>query len=334
MHSSYLRTMFDKTFFKPREPFLWILVAILAALSIQVCAEETQGDNGAIEPGVYADNKGARYYIDRGGLTASGRVAYRIHQDKRGGFHALFMTGPLDDHPFWIPGFARRIGASRGHIYGFFSTNLAEPFCLGAPLSLVVDAAGTIHIRSYRSIHDAVSRNCAFSSPTHLSLEPTHIITLQLLNKDDSRSSPIGANSVLVPGEYDDGTPDHRYRLEAGKAERGRPVWRLTGGERKKNFQGISAFFMGGAAKGHPLFSGRGFDLQMPEGLIYGQLKSGWSADPFCSGAVITLIPVGKLLEVVSFASVIDQSSRSCMFTGGGAPVQEMPTASFTLYLK
>ena len=312
----------------------WVCATLLLLFSLQLRAESPLDASSLIEPGVYTDTRGSRYRVDRGGIRADGRIAYRIRQEKPFGFHALFLTGDLEGHPFWAPNIVKRIGARNGLIYGFFSSNLLEPFCLGAPLSLAADGTGAIHIGSYRSIHDAASRNCAFSNPGRLREEPTHTITLRLHEKDDSRSAPIGANSELIPGEYGDGGPNHHYRLESGKAERGRPVWRLAGGERKKNFQGVSAFFMGGPAKGHPLFTSRNFDLQMPESLVYGQLKSGWDTDPFCSGAVVTLVPVGKLLEVVSFAAVIDQSSRSCMFTGGGAPVQEMPTASFTLFPK
>ena len=288
-----------------------------------------------IEPGVYSDKRGDRYVVKRLGDTETGRTAYTIKYEKAK-WDALVITGQAINHPLLPAALTSGLSSRENPIYGVSNKDWAEPFCLGAPISLATVGPGVIRIEGYRKIIDSSSRTCPFSDSNSLQSNPSHTITLNLVTQDESGSSPEGMFAKgLVPGEYGDmaGQGQHLFKLTKIKSDKGRSLWKFEGGDKRNNFQGVSGTFIEGSPKGHPLFSQKGFSLQMPDGLIYGQLKRGFGSDPFCDGSVAALMPVANNLELISFTVLTDPTSRTCTFAGPTHRVKEAATSSFALKL-
>lgn len=287
-----------------------------------------------IEPGQYRDSKGDIYNVDRGPVTADGRTAYRVLHNKKL-FMGLFLSGATEYHPFLPKGTSNTVSRfSEGPAYGFSADNWSEPFCLGALISLRPKGHGQLEVSGYRRINDTASRTCSFSFEQYQQTTPTHSFVLTLVSPDSSNSLPIGSSASLSAGEYTDASGEHLYKLKQVKQYQGRNVWLIDGGDKRNNFKGVSGMFVDGPPKGHPAFTGPNFSLHMPGGLIYGQLSKGWGKEPFCSGTTLAIFPMGKRIELISFAVITDRVSRTCMFVGPDPKIQEVPTGSITLVTK
>ena len=319
--------------------FLAILFPLIATAQLMDVDQRSQveqladnpgsnsGIDGSLVPGRYVDDRGAPYRIDRGGRIAGGRTPYRIRSDD-GRFYVIVASGDAIGNFLLGPGNSVLAALGKGPLYGISSADMREPFCLGSLVSAVAVDGRTVKVWGHVGVNDTVSRSCAFSNKSSILLVPTQNMTLHLQSADESRSASVNSPGELVAGTYTsgvNGTGSQRYQVVLVRQKNGRNFWKFSGGQ--PGNPPIGATLIDGPIQGHPLFP-PGFKLKLIDGLAYGVLDRGWGTEPFCTGSLVALLPIGKTLEIVSFAVVTDKVSRSCLFTAGAPMAQDAPTAT------